>query len=97
MSMMAKDRFTIAMGRKWVAGSSDGVGRYLLAGRDGRLFIIFLGGLTGLLVVALWYIAVVSAVLLVWRMAQMWRRMRPARTASRPVGSVGPEPGAIGR
>jgi 1L-myo-inositol 1-phosphate cytidylyltransferase / CDP-L-myo-inositol myo-inositolphosphotransferase len=85
MSMMAKDRYAIATGRQWVAGSSDGVGRYLLAGRDGRLFIIFLGGLTGLLVPALWYIAVVSALLLVWRMAQMWREMRPARVPPAPA------------
>ncbi len=85
MSMMAKDRYAIATGRRWVAGSSDGVGRYLLAGRDGRLFIIFLGGIFGLLVPALWYIAIVSAVLLVWRMAQMWREMRPAPTTVAPA------------
>ena len=54
MSMMAKDRFAIATGHQWVAGTSDGIGRYLLAGRDGRLFIIFLGGLFGQLVPALW-------------------------------------------
>lgn len=77
MSMMAKDRFAIATGRQWVAGSSDGVGRYLLAGRDGRLFIIFLGGISGQLVPALWYIVVVSALLLMWRMLQMWRQLRP--------------------
>jgi hypothetical protein len=77
MSMMAKDRFAIATGRQWVAGSSDGVGRYLLAGRDGRLFIIFLGGVSGQLVLALWYIGVASALLLMWRMLQMWSQSRP--------------------
>ena len=85
MSMMAKDRFAIATGRQWVAGSSDGIGRYLLAGRAGRLFIIFLGGVSGQLVPALWYIAIVSAVLLGWRMVQMWRHLRPARVMRTPA------------
>ena len=77
MSMMSKDQFAIASGRKWVAGDSDGVGRYLLAGRDGRMFIIFLGGLFGQMMLTLWYITIISAVLLGWRMVQMWRRLRP--------------------
>ncbi len=92
MSMMAKDRFSIATGQRWVAGVSDGIARYLLAGRDGRLFIIFLGGIFGQLVLALWYIAIVSALLLGWRMFQIWKHLhptRPMRTVDRDIATAG--------
>lgn len=97
MSMMAKDRFAIATGRQWVAGSSDGIGRYLLAGRDGRLFIIFLGGVSGQLVPALWYIGVVSAVLLGWRMVQMWRQLRPSGAIRTTAGTQRPKVDVIAK
>ncbi len=80
MSMILKDRFQLATGRKWQSELDDGVARVLLATRDGRLFILFLGGLLNLLAPALAYVAITGMLLLVWRLVLAWAQMAPGRS-----------------
>ncbi len=79
MSMILKDRFQLATGRKWQSELDDGVARMLLATRDGRLFVLFLGGLSNLLAPALAFVAITGMLLLVWRLVLVWVQMAPDR------------------
>lgn len=83
MSMMIKDRFQLASGKRWKSEADDGTARLLIAGRDGRLFVIFLGGLFGVLLPAMAFLAVTGSALLVWRMAIAWRQLGPSAVADR--------------
>ncbi|MFQ5895874.1 MAG: CDP-alcohol phosphatidyltransferase family protein, partial [Nitrospinota bacterium] len=69
LSMMAKDRFALAFGRPYPANVLDDPARWLMGGRDGRLFLIFLGGLLDLPRLALALVAVSSLGLFLWRLA----------------------------
>ena len=80
MSMILKDRFQLATGRKWQSELDDGVARMLLATRDGRLFVLFLGGLLNLLAPALAYVAITGMLLLVWRLVLAWTQMAPGQS-----------------
>lgn len=79
MSMIVKDRFHLATGRKWQSKLDDGLARLLLASRDGRLFVIFLGGITNQLGIAILFLAITGTLLLTWRLALVWVRLSPAR------------------
>ena len=79
MSMILKDRFQLATGRKWQSELDDGAARVLLATRDGRLFILFLGGLFNLLAPALAFVAITGMLLLVWRLVLAWVQMAPGQ------------------
>ena len=84
-SMMLKDRYRIATGKPWRSTESDGLSRYMLATRDGRLFLVMIGGLTGQLLITTAYSAVTTLALLGWRMALVQRQLR---RASAPVVAV---------
>ena len=84
-SMMLKDRYRIATGNPWRSTESDGLSRYMLATRDGRLFLVMIGGLTGQLLITTAYSAVTTLALLGWRMALVQRQLR---RASAPVVAV---------
>jgi phosphatidylglycerophosphate synthase len=79
MSMILKDRFQLATGRKWQSELDDGAARVLLATRDGRLFVRFLGGLLNLLGPALAFVAITGMLLLVWRLVLAWVQMAPGQ------------------
>ena len=83
MSMMIKDRFQLASGESWRSEAHDGVAQLLFAGRDGRLFVIFLAGLFGVLMPAIAFIAVTGFALLIWRMAIAWRQLGQSAEADR--------------
>ena len=81
MSIILKDRFQLATGHKWQSELDDGVARMLLATRDGRLFVLFLGGLLNLLAPALAFVAITGALLLLWRLVLVWIQMAPGQMA----------------
>lgn len=60
MSMLFKEKFHSLAGKPFVPELYDGISRYLPANRDGRLFVIMLGGIFNLLPAALVFIAVVA-------------------------------------
>ena len=88
MSMILKDRFQLATGRKWQSELDDGASRVLLATRDGRLFVLFLGGLLNLLAPALAFVAITGMLLLVWRLVLAWVQMTPIPGPSETPGAV---------
>ncbi|MBO8127648.1 MAG: NTP transferase domain-containing protein [Peptococcaceae bacterium] len=49
LSMLLKEKFHALTGRPFIPESHDGIFRYLPANRDGRLFIIMLGGIFNLI------------------------------------------------
>lgn len=59
MSMLFKEKFQAVTGKPFLPGY-DGISRYLLANRDGRLFIIMLGGIFNLLPFTLILLAAVT-------------------------------------
>ena len=88
MSMILKDRFQLATGRKWRSELDDGASRILLATRDGRLFVLFVGGLLNLLAPALAFVAITGMLLLVWRLVLAWVQMTPITGPSETPGMV---------
>ncbi|MFQ5816608.1 MAG: CDP-alcohol phosphatidyltransferase family protein [Terriglobia bacterium] len=68
LSMAFKDRYRIAFGRSYSSQADDGWARYLLPNRDGRLFVVMLGGVTRFVLPALAVIALVSHVVLLRRL-----------------------------
>ena len=79
MSMILKDRYHLATGRKWQSGFDDGLARLLLASRDGRLFVVFLGGVFDQIGPAILFLAITGSALLAWRLVLIWVRLDPAR------------------
>ena len=78
-SMMLKDRYRIVTGNPWRSTEADGLSRYMLATRDGRLFLVMIGGLTGQLLITTAFTAVTTMALLGWRMVLVWREVRSTR------------------
>ena len=60
LSMAFKDRYRIAFGCSFTSQADDAWSRYLLPNRDGRLFVAMLGGVSGFVLPALAFTAVVS-------------------------------------
>ncbi|NLY71104.1 MAG: NTP transferase domain-containing protein [Clostridiales bacterium] len=60
MSMLIKEKYHAITGRAFVPEECDGIFRYLPANRDGRLFIIMLGGFLNLIPAALILLAVIT-------------------------------------
>jgi len=60
MSMLLKEKFHALTGKPFIPESYDGLLRYLPANRDGRLFIIMLGGILNLIPVTLILLATVT-------------------------------------
>lgn len=93
MSMILKDRFQLATGRKWKSELDDGAARVLFATRDGRLFVLFLGGLLNLLAPALAFVAITGTLLLVWRLVLVWIQMAPGPMT--PITMLSETPDAV--
>ena len=70
MSMMSKDAFFKTFGVRYNAGKMDGYGKYLIANRDGRLFLIFLGGITGQVFLILGILAITTNLLALYRLVK---------------------------
>ena len=78
MSMMSKDSFFKTFGVRYDAGKMDGYGKYLLANRDGRLFLIFLAGITGQVFLVLVILAITTNLLAIYRLVNA-RRLAKSR------------------
>ena len=72
MSMMSKDVFFRVFQRRFPS-ELDRPARFLLAGRDGRLLIIFLGGLTGQILPTLVLLALTTNLLAAYRLIAVRR------------------------
>ncbi len=68
MSMLFKEKFQNLLGKKFIPEIYDGITRYLPANRDGRLFIIMLGGILNLLPEALLFLALVTHLQTLYRL-----------------------------
>jgi CDP-L-myo-inositol myo-inositolphosphotransferase len=73
MSMMSKDAFYRSYGKRYNPSNMDGPAKYLFAGRDGRLFLIFLGGVTNQLLLTMTILAVITNLLAVYRLLNIKR------------------------
>jgi len=95
LSMAFKDRYRIAFGHSYSSQSEDGWAQYLLPNRDGRLFVVMLGGVTGLILPALAFVALVSHLVFARRLWLFRKRQRctlpRARTAVPVAKSAQPE------
>lgn len=60
MSMLLKEKFHALTGRPFIPASYDGIFRYLPANRDGRLFIVMLGGILNLIPGTLIWLATIT-------------------------------------
>ncbi len=60
MSMLFKEKFRNVFGKPFIPEIHDGILRYLPANRDGRLFIIMLGGILNMLPATLIILAVIT-------------------------------------
>ena len=60
MSMLFKEKFRNVFGKQFIPEFNDGITRYFPANRDGRLFIIMLGGIFNLLPASLTILAVIT-------------------------------------
>ncbi len=78
LSMALKDRYRLAFGRSFTSQTDDGWTRYLLPNRDGRLLVVMLGGVTGLVLPALAFIAGVSHLVFLRRLWRVGAQQRPA-------------------
>lgn len=72
LSMAFKDRYQLAFGHVYTSQADDGWTRYLLPNRDGRLFVVMLGGVTGFVLPALAFIAGVSHLVFLRRLLLLW-------------------------
>lgn len=75
MSMLIKEKFHALTGSPFIPESHDGVLRYLPVNRDGRLFIIMLGGILNLIPPALILLAAVTHLQALTRLCNLRRSM----------------------
>jgi CDP-L-myo-inositol myo-inositolphosphotransferase len=75
MSMLFKEKYHALTGKPFLPERYDGIFRYLPANRDGRLFVIMLGGIFNLLPAALVILAVVAHLQTFIRLYQARRLM----------------------
>jgi hypothetical protein len=73
MSMMSRDAFFRSFGKRYNPADMDGVAKLLFAGRDGRLFLIFLGGVTNQVLLAMAILAVTTNLLAIYRLLKISR------------------------
>lgn len=71
MSMLVKEKYHALTGQTFIPEKFDGLFRFLPANRDGRLFLIMLGGLFNLVPVALGLLAVICHVQTFLRLYQL--------------------------
>lgn len=70
MSMAFKDRHRICLNGRQAGPETDGWGRFLFATRDGRLFLMMLGGISGLVFESLVILAITPHLLLLLRLVR---------------------------
>ncbi|MCD5401291.1 NTP transferase domain-containing protein [candidate division NPL-UPA2 bacterium] len=76
MSMLTKEKYHALTGRAYIPQEQDGWMRLLPANRDGRLFVIMLGGLFNLVLPALIILAVVTNLQTIFRFFSIKRAMK---------------------
>lgn len=77
MSMAFKDRHRISFNGRQSGPETDGWGRFLLASRDGRLFVVMLGGISGLVFESLVILAITPHLLLLLRLVRTAKTQAP--------------------
>lgn len=75
LSMMIKEKYKNLTGRTFIPEEDDGVFRYMPANRDGRLFIIMLGGLLNLVPLTLALLAIISHGQSIMRLARLRHKL----------------------
>lgn len=75
MSMLFKEKFQALTGKQFVPDLHDGPTRFLPANRDGRLFIIMLGGILNIVPATLIILAVTTHLQTVFRFYYAWRHI----------------------
>lgn len=75
MSMLIKEKYHALTGRTFIPEECDGFSRFLPANRDGRLFIIMLGGIFHLVPLALGMLAAVSHLQALIRLYRLRQRV----------------------
>ena len=68
LSMMSMDVFFRSFGSKYVTTTLGTKAKFLLAGRDGRLFLIFIGAITNQLLPVMIILAVTTNLLMIYRL-----------------------------
>jgi choline kinase/phosphatidylglycerophosphate synthase len=76
MSMLFKEKYQNVFGKPFIPEIHDGIMRYLPANRDGRLFIIMLGGILNQLPIALLLLAAVTHLQAFIRLCNIRRKSR---------------------
>ncbi|GGK30225.1 CDP-alcohol phosphatidyltransferase [Caldalkalibacillus thermarum] len=75
MSMLVKEKYKALTGRTYIPETDDGLWRYLPANRDGRLFIVMLGGIFNLIPATLILLAVTTHLAAIVRLVQLRKLM----------------------
>lgn len=76
LSMLSKEKFQSLFGRPYLPDIYDGWTRYLPSNRDGRLFIVFLGGIFNQVFVALIALAILSNFQAIYRLMFSVKRIK---------------------
>lgn len=74
MSMLFKERFHTAYGTAFVPEKMDGFTKYLVPNRDGRLFLIMLGGITSYILPVLIYLGTFANLQVIYRLVASARK-----------------------
>ena len=74
MSMLFKEKFQAITGNTFVPELHDGPTRYLPSNRDGRLFIIMLGGIFNLIPATLIVLALITHIQTIFRLYYAWSK-----------------------
>jgi CDP-L-myo-inositol myo-inositolphosphotransferase len=83
MSMMVKDTFFRAFRERYDADKMDGPAKFLLAGRDGRLFLIFAAGVSGQVFAIIVMLAFTTNLLALYRTIKVGLKIGSSRNVSK--------------
>jgi len=75
MSMLVKEKFHALTGKQYISEEYDGFFHYIPMNRDGRLFLVFLGGLFNLIGPALAILAVLTHLQTIYRLIRIRKFM----------------------
>ena len=76
MSMLGKEKYQALTGKPFLSKYDDGMLRFLPANRDGRLFIIMLGGVFDQIILTLWVLMIITHLLTLFRLRRVRILMR---------------------
>ncbi|MBI4640540.1 MAG: CDP-alcohol phosphatidyltransferase family protein [Candidatus Tectomicrobia bacterium] len=71
MSMLEKEKYQVLTGKPFLSKYHDGVLRFLPANRDGRLFMIMLGGVFDQVLLTLWVLMIATHLLALLRLKRV--------------------------